>query len=432
MRRTTMVQALMAALALAPALAHAITDDEVNRVLQFNFSNPGARSLGLGGAFTGLADDATAGYANPAGLTILRTQEFSAEARYTSFDTPYASGGTVINNPFNTGGVGEASGSDSVTQLSFASWVYPTERATFSLYYHRVGDFQADIQADAIEFVNANGNPTDQYLAANAQLSYLVQNYGAAVGFKVSDTFSIGGSIAYSDFTISSRNGRFIDENDTQPFNEQRQRGSDNDVIYALGALWQVTPQWSLGLAYNHGGDFSYQASNEVLGSNPLRRLDRNPSFKVPNVFSAGLAFRPSDAWLLSLDVNRIEYSRLSDGLVTIFDDTPGAQPQPLAFKDGTEIRFGAEYAFLEMSTPFFLRGGVWRDPDHSLQYDRSRPANCNDFDACLAATLFRHGSDETHYSLGVGWAFTKFELNLAADMSDLVDTYSVSGKLQF
>jgi hypothetical protein len=29
--------------------------------------NPGARSLGLGGAFVALADDATAAYANPAG-----------------------------------------------------------------------------------------------------------------------------------------------------------------------------------------------------------------------------------------------------------------------------------------------------------------------------------------------------------------------------
>ena len=35
---------------------------------QFSFSNPGARSLGLGGAFVALAADATAAFANPAGL----------------------------------------------------------------------------------------------------------------------------------------------------------------------------------------------------------------------------------------------------------------------------------------------------------------------------------------------------------------------------
>ena len=60
MRTSALSRALMVAFAALPTLAHAINDDEVNRVLQFNFSNPGARSLGLGGAFTGLADDATA------------------------------------------------------------------------------------------------------------------------------------------------------------------------------------------------------------------------------------------------------------------------------------------------------------------------------------------------------------------------------------
>ena len=36
--------------------------------LQLSFSDPGARSAGLGGAFVALADDATAAFANPAGL----------------------------------------------------------------------------------------------------------------------------------------------------------------------------------------------------------------------------------------------------------------------------------------------------------------------------------------------------------------------------
>src|SRR6266849_5827150 len=48
---------------------------------QFNFGNPGARSLGMAGAFLGLADDASAAEANPAGLTILRKLEASIEAR---------------------------------------------------------------------------------------------------------------------------------------------------------------------------------------------------------------------------------------------------------------------------------------------------------------------------------------------------------------
>jgi hypothetical protein len=39
--------------------------------VDFRFNNPGARANAMGGAFIGLADDATAAYTNPAGLTIL-------------------------------------------------------------------------------------------------------------------------------------------------------------------------------------------------------------------------------------------------------------------------------------------------------------------------------------------------------------------------
>jgi hypothetical protein len=43
---------------------------------QFSFSNPGARSMGLGGAFVALADDATAAFANPAGLVQTAVPRF--------------------------------------------------------------------------------------------------------------------------------------------------------------------------------------------------------------------------------------------------------------------------------------------------------------------------------------------------------------------
>ena len=45
----------------------------------FDFSLPGARSRGIGGAFVAVADDATAVYSNPAGLTQLFRPEVSIE-----------------------------------------------------------------------------------------------------------------------------------------------------------------------------------------------------------------------------------------------------------------------------------------------------------------------------------------------------------------
>ena len=60
--------------------------------LQLSFSDPGARSMGFGGAFVALADDATAAFANPAGLVQLLKPEVSIEGRHWSYSTPYTVG----------------------------------------------------------------------------------------------------------------------------------------------------------------------------------------------------------------------------------------------------------------------------------------------------------------------------------------------------
>ena len=81
---------VLAAALTAPgmALAGELPNNESMSGLQFNFSPPGARSLAMGGAFLGRADDATAAFANPAGLTNLFSPEISAEVRFNSYDTP--------------------------------------------------------------------------------------------------------------------------------------------------------------------------------------------------------------------------------------------------------------------------------------------------------------------------------------------------------
>jgi long-chain fatty acid transport protein len=62
-----------------------LTNSETFSGFQFNFNNPGARSLGMGGAFVAVADDATAVIANPAGLVILQRPELSGEVKFTRF-----------------------------------------------------------------------------------------------------------------------------------------------------------------------------------------------------------------------------------------------------------------------------------------------------------------------------------------------------------
>ena len=95
MMKHQLALAIGVALLGAASTASAITDTETNASIPFNLANPGARSMGMGGAFVGLADDATAAYTNPAGLTQLVTPEVSIELRHTDYSLPYLNGGSA-------------------------------------------------------------------------------------------------------------------------------------------------------------------------------------------------------------------------------------------------------------------------------------------------------------------------------------------------
>src|SRR5712692_8537083 len=107
-------------------LAAQNTDIESLSGLQFNFGNPGARSLGMGGAFLGLADDASAAEANPAGLTVLRKPEVSLEVRNYQEQQLFTTSGTfptVERTPFTH--------YSQRVELTFGSFVYPWKKWTF-------------------------------------------------------------------------------------------------------------------------------------------------------------------------------------------------------------------------------------------------------------------------------------------------------------
>ena len=71
MRRSRLLLLVLLVSALAPFPARA--DKYAGEFLKLGV---GARALGMGGAFVGLADDASAAYWNPAGLAFLKTNQF--------------------------------------------------------------------------------------------------------------------------------------------------------------------------------------------------------------------------------------------------------------------------------------------------------------------------------------------------------------------
>ncbi|MEO8669937.1 MAG: outer membrane protein transport protein [Tahibacter sp.] len=426
--------AIALALIGASGSAFAITDSETNASIPFSFSSPGARSLGMAGAFLGLADDATAAYANPAGLTQLAQTEISLEVRRTDYSTPYIDGGAATANPYDLSGLNISSADTSKNNVSFLSVVIPHDRWAFSFYRQELARFSTD-------FTTLNGADltvgNDEFVLfpfrSTADLK--IVDYGFATGFKVNDKISLGAGIAYYDFSLQSLTARLDDEVTPPVFaSVQNQNGDDKGFGFNLGARFRLHDTLSLGLSYRRAPSFRYSARSVLLAGNgvpldpPITLADTDRvHFDIPDIWGVGLSWRPSDALVINFDVDRVEYSQLTENVDSLFQADSAAQR--LQLDDGTEIHLGAEYTFASMKHPFSVRGGAWRDPRHSVQFN-GVPTTV---DEAALATLFAGGrGSDTHYSFGGGWAFTKFQLDFAADLSEGLDTYSMSGVYRF
>ena len=90
---------------------------------------------------------------------------------------------------------------------------------------------------------------------------------------------------------------------------------------------------------------------------------------------------------------------------------------------DGDELHAGLEYAFLRATPLVAIRFGAWLDPAHRFHYEGRDP---------FERAVVRRGEDEIHLAGGIGVAFESFQLDFGIDLSDLVDTASVSAIYSF
>ncbi len=394
---------LATALTLSAGAAFAVSNVEYNAALQFNFSNPGARSLGMGGAYLGFSDDATAAYTNPAGLTVLDQFEVAAEFRYSGFDTPFVSSPNGV----------EATTSSSTSSPSYFAVVWPMERGAVAFYRNVEMDFESSYASDQIPFTFAGSNRIVLPRATTIEAQSV--NYGLSGAYEVNEQLSLGISAVYTLFDFAAGAGR--QRTDGSRFFELE--GSDQEkYTYNLGLLYKFSDKLSMGAAYRRGGEFDTQRFL-VLED---RTLSDVGEFNIPHQFSLGVAYRATENFALGFDAHFVQYSTLND------DPLREQTGNKNEVDSGVELRLGAEYVFTQFDAPFTVRAGLWNDPEHRFSF-RGTPTT---FEQAADQILFREGDNELHYSFGFGWAFEQLQIDAGADFSDLVDTYSISAGLRF
>ena len=408
---------------------------------QFTSSNPGARSLGLGGAFVPLADDATAAFANPAGLQQLVRAEISVEGRLWGYTTPFTVGGRLSGLPSGIGldqtaGLRVSESSDTLSGLSYLSFVYPSEKWSLAVYRHQWANFEDSSNTQGFFGDSPDistrprvrcGPDTFRVRDFTAFNELEIVNYGASGAYQMSEKLSIGGGLSLYDGRLENQGEFFalVDANHPQgcfgpsiSAPEARILTASDSVDdtawgFNAGALFELSCRWKLGGVYRRGPNFRI---TEESRSGPILDLPEGTilasetgKFRTPDVFALGIAFKSENgAVAVSFEWDRVIYFNV---------------PDDRELNDGNELHLGGEYAFIEWVPAVALRFGLWLDPDHrilALEGD------------ALDKAVFRGGEDELHVAFGFGLAFQNFQVDLGVDLSKLVDTASVSAIFSF
>jgi long-chain fatty acid transport protein len=377
-RRPPVVAALTLAAAstLVSASAQAQTNERIFENLQFRFVTPGARAVGMGITFVGLADDATAAASNPAGLSNLVRPEFSFElTRADVKDTRLSSANDQSIYPpvdqylrFGT----------PIVLPSFGSFAIPVGDVTLATFMNTEQQSSEDFQVGgrcyrfAANVAGAKCTGLEDAYYGNLDLA--VHNYGVGAAWAARRWLSVGGSVVISRVQLESLYSSDKPGTSARHYTTVNDRAATETVF--LGVLVKPLPLTSVGVAYYGGSTFHLK--EHVFGKYGYLGVDKGfdedvpIDYVVPTRLSVGAAVKPSRHLTLLGEVAHVEYSSLVTPkfqVIDFMDPNNHLSPANYFYRNAIEYHAGLEYKGHLGGSVVAVRGGVFTDPTHSLHF---------------------------------------------------------------
>ena len=353
----------------------------------FQLNEHGARAMAMAGAFTGLANDPSAIYFNPAGITQLEGTNFYAGttmilplSSYTS-PKPFQSETEMIGQTFNI--------------INF----YATQKIGNRL-------------AVGVSVNNQFGlgtkwpdNWAGRYYAVETEVKTFF--FTPVVAYKILDNLSIsaGATIAIGNVKISRKNPPTkLSANLTIPeFLVTMTSDNTTAVGFTAGILWKVTDRFQVGASYRSESKFDFTGtatSNPAsFGPIPLPNGSISAPLTTPQNVSVGLAYMPNDMWTVTVDGQYVGWSSYNTLSVTGVINSS----VPRNYQDTYLVRAGAEYK----ATDFFsIRFGVLYD--HNPVKDAYVEPTLPDADR-IALNIGFGGKLTSHLSIDLAYMYEGF-----------------------
>jgi hypothetical protein len=392
--------------ALVPSSARAQTDSALLSKVSFNLTNPGGKSLAMGGAFTAIADDATAALANPAGLGLISSVEFAISGKRTDETL-----GLVTARSTATGSVTaqypgiETTNVDRdahATSVDFAGVVVPlSRRLVAALMYAENLRFEGDAGGGGYQYVELRDNRSGG--AARQDFLFQYREFGSvslrnrllglSLAYRVTESVRVGGGVTLNraSFDLGGDAGgphRITSRTYLSPTSEKISTVSmrvDGVSDTKPGFLAGIHVDLLSGGALTLGADYRSSPRNDgtlVIGGDVPTTLASQTSrafrFRVPSDASVGLAAHPMPGLTIAAELQWVRYGEIFDRALPVVSYAGLVGPFPGYFVDGVLAdlspapnvfvpRIGLEYVAGGNDIRLAFRVGYHREPAHGV-----------------------------------------------------------------
>jgi len=287
--------------------------------------------MARGGAFTATADNPSAVYYNPAGLSWLEGTQFQSNAFAVTlhYDFEGENGSDEIerevhpvasffvthnfeDNPISVG-VGV-----------YVPWVLVTDWGR-----------RADFNVFEPEFPLGFGLP---YF-----IDVLNIRHQAVVAYQVTDTLSVGAGVSYDTTQIKAQT-RAVDY-----------KADDEMTGFSLSVMWRPNEKHSFGLTYQSETKAEFKGSSVYLGRDDgLLDFDSGSNFTFPDSITFGYSYRPNKKWNFEFNLDWTDWDDV-DELELLGIELLGIEfPRPLR---GYEVQWESSFMYKFGATRYFENG---------------------------------------------------------------------------
>lgn len=310
----------------------------------FQLNEHGAKAMALGGAFTALANDASAVYWNSAGIPYLKGTNFLL--------------GTALVAPSTTfRGV-----TPSVEKSYMQSQVFTPSHLFITHTLNENFGFGVGITTPFGLGTKWKGDWVGRYLAVETELkTFWVP---VTIAWSPSKMISISGGFVYSfaDVLITRKNSQHPFEGDANV----RLEGDESSAFgYMASIMFKPLDILTIGASFRSEIEYQFEGTAVTTGAQQLLDIKALPNGDVtadlttPMNIVGGIAVQVIPELMLSADFQWVGWSSYDSLKVNFKDPDFEDLASPREYEDTYIIRFGAEYA---INNDVSLLGGIYFD----------------------------------------------------------------------